>query len=272
MTSKHYFPIKLFDEALKNNGLTEDSLAELMGISRAYLNHIKNGRRPLNRKIAEDLSTHLKVPVDDWFTVQNLVSPEELIAYWQELKPCILTDNQILQAVEAKLLIINGFSPERLHYCTYNLRNNWADSHFLNQTSLIGKSEISLKPGEIINLKSIERFVMPLRLTGQMSPTREAVNMGLTVDTGSAVHPTWEGELEFRVTNISNTDVELDSKTKLARIEFFFLSEDCRTASTKAQAQPNSNNAEGERSIAEMSKAELHELMLKIQKRLDELN
>jgi|GEM_PF-4486404 len=270
MSNKHTFPVKLFDEALRDNEQTEDSLAELMGISRAYLNHIKNGRRPLSRNIAEELSRHLNVPIDDWFTLQNPDSPEKLSEYWQELKPSILTQKQILQAVEAKLLIINGFSPERLYYCTYNLRNNLSDSHFLNKTSLIGKSEITIKSGDTINLRSIERFTMPPRLTGQISPTREALNMGLTVDTGSAVHPTWEGEIEFRVTNISNTDVELDSKTKLARIEFFFLSEDCPTAS--GRPQPNSSNAEDESSIDEMDKAELHELMLKIQKRLDMLD
>lgn len=270
MSNRFTFPNKLFSDALKEAEQTEESLADTIGISRSYLNHIKNGRRQLSRTIAQELSRILNVPIEEWFKSNSLNTKEELLEYWHDLKPSIITQSQILQAVETRLLQVEGFSPERLHYCTYNLRNNLADSHFMNQTSTIDSNEITIKSGDTINLRSIERFTMPTRLTGQISPTREALNMGLTVDTGSAVHPTWEGEIEFRVTNISDTDVELDSKTKLARIEFFFLSEDCRTAS--GQAQQDSNNAEDERSIAEMSKAELHELMLKIQKRLDELD
>ncbi len=61
----------------RNQGLTQEQLAEIINISVPHMSHIETGNTKLSLSVLVNLSDALKVSVDDLLSVRSSVSMEE---------------------------------------------------------------------------------------------------------------------------------------------------------------------------------------------------
>lgn len=70
----------------KHRGLTQDQLAERIGINRAYLSKIESGKRRYDQPFLEAASEVLNCQVAD-LIIRNPSDPDGIWSIWEQLQP-----------------------------------------------------------------------------------------------------------------------------------------------------------------------------------------
>lgn len=220
MVEHEYLPGKWITKLMHERNVSEDQLAHELDISRGYLNHIKNNRRPITESLAISLQKISEISSEEWLEAQKSYSPKKgnegkLIERWRLLGGRILTDYEIMEATNAGMLIIRDFDVSRIQPCGYDLTNYLASD----------AKEVTLNPDESLVVHSKEKILMPSCLYGQLDVVGSALHEhSLMVHIGGRLHPGWgEQSIKYRITNISERAEVVSINTALVGIHFHFL-------------------------------------------------
>ena len=145
----------------------------------------------------------------------------------------ILVDKDIMNYVNSKQLIIEGFDKNNLGSVSYDLT---VDTIFafngLNKSE--EKKEYELSPGEAIFIKSKEKLMIPEKILGRIAQKNSKMRMGLYVD-GPHYHPGHVTYAYLRIQNMSSNVININSGDKIAQILF----EELNSKPNKQYNSPN---------------------------------
>lgn len=132
----------------------------------------------------------------------------------------LLVDKDIRRLVEEKLLILDGFQSENLNSVSYDLTIDG----ILDEE---GKkhSEYSVKPGEVVFVKTIEKLKIPNNIVGRVAEKNSRMRQGLKVD-GPHYQPGHVTYAFLRVHNLSTKVIDLSRGNRIAQIMFEQLTEE----------------------------------------------
>ena len=219
----------LIDSLLTAHDLTEQQLAHRLHISRTYLNHIKHGRRPCTDAVALGIKAQFGIDPKEFLPAspQSGIAndPEDLVQHWTRLGIGTLTNHQIVRALQCGLLRIDGWNPDQLKPCAYDLgMREVLDGLFHAQYVEGGK--FTLEGSQTVTALVRESVAPGPHLRGKLEKTSDSIRAsGVIVDIGDRVHPNWPGDLQFRLINPKPNPIDVDWDIPLVSVSFEFLPE-----------------------------------------------
>ncbi|MFH1601580.1 MAG: dCTP deaminase [Candidatus Shapirobacteria bacterium] len=149
----------------------------------------------------------------------------------------ILSDQDLLLAIEEKKLVIDPFDPQRVQPSSYDLHLDEKvlvfENHLLAVMDVREKAEATrlveidekkgfiLHPGEFILGNTQEKFVIPNDLAAKLEGRSSLGRIGLIIHaTAGYVDPGFSGQLTFEISNISRLPIRIFPKMRIAQICF----------------------------------------------------
>lgn len=142
-------------------------------------------------------------------------------------QPGILVDRQIRHALDIGMLVITPFNEESLEPATYDIRVGamaavTTETHPLD---LRDKKVLTIEPGAMALLESLEVFTLSPRIAGRIGPKSRLMRSGILVSTGPQIDPGFHGRLTVNLINLSPRTFVLEYGEEFLSIEFHHLSE-----------------------------------------------
>jgi len=214
---------------MEEHGLSEEQMAEELGISRPYLNHIKNGRRDCSKSVAMSIRSRFGVDPSD-FAARLAASSfagsrESLIEQWRAEGIRTLVNLHVVNAMHASLLTIDPWNSDRLQPCSYDLSIEMAaDEAGILLTPEDNSQGLVLNPGAVLTVRAKETLGLSPHILGRLEKTSQSlVEHDVIVDVGGRVHPGWQGKISFRVANPQTKEVLIGWDAALVGVRFEFL-------------------------------------------------
>jgi len=156
----------------------------------------------------------------------------------------LMSDPQILEAIEKKELIINPFSPSKLKGASYDLTlGKEALVSNRDEKVVLGpdtSSSLSLQAGDFALVLTQESVKFPMNMAASIGMRSGLARMGLILLHGMQIDPGFEGHLRFGLYNSAPRRITLDYGDDLCMLEFHKLS----VAATK-ECPPNDDLIKG---------------------------
>lgn len=237
-------PVRIELEKLQERlGLSEKRLAEKLDVSYSYVNHIKNGYRPVSTKIARSLAELSGLSVNSWLALNEdlpkKTTPDKsgsavdmLMAKWRKEPRGLLSNKDIIDAVDAEFLVLQPLNFEQLEWASYLLTNEKILSDDGNTMIELNDETdcFEIKPNEKVEITVAEEIIMPANIYAQIDVTNEAVNhLNLHVSPGSRIQPNWPVPedrptlIKFQVSNPNSEEVKIYRDTRLIAVCFHFM-------------------------------------------------
>ena len=147
----------------------------------------------------------------------------------------ILTKKEILKEINSKRLKITHFNNSHIGPASIDLTLS-NDFWFFTKNHSITLNEntnaesfatykklksVTLKPGDFILGKTIERIKLPEDLFGMLSGRSRFARLGLAIDiTAFFIHPGVDNHQVFEIKNLSNNDIILKPGLRIAQLAF----------------------------------------------------
>src|SRR3989339_856137 len=132
----------------------------------------------------------------------------------------ILTKKEILKEINSKRLKITPFNNSHIGPASIDLtlsENTNAESLAVHKKL----KSITLKPGDFILGKTIERIKLPEDLFGMLSGRSRFARLGLVIDvTAFFIHPGVDNRQVFEIKNLSNHEIILKPGLRIAQLAF----------------------------------------------------
>ncbi len=139
----------------------------------------------------------------------------------------MLTDSQLLQAIEAGELEIEPFEEADLPPASYDFRAG--PSAFAStgkeKIDLSQRGVLVIEPGEFVVVQTLERLRFGPSIAAQLGLRSEYARRGLLMLSGPQVDPGFEGILVIRLINLAPISVALPYQAPFLTAQFFKLSE-----------------------------------------------
>lgn len=139
----------------------------------------------------------------------------------------LLSDQQILTAVEHGEIVIDPFAPPCLQPASYDAR--------LGPEAYISKAEqkvnlgehplLTIRPGDFALVMSLERIQLPNNCAARIGIRSEFTRQGLVALQGPQIDPGFNGRLFTGLVNLSPNDIVMQYMDPFCTIEFYQLSE-----------------------------------------------
>lgn len=139
----------------------------------------------------------------------------------------ILTDRQIKEALNAKIVVIGGFDERYLGPATYDLRvgPEAFSSTRREKINLKEKGVIILEPGDFVIVITLETLQLSDKHAGRIGIRSHFTRRGIIPLTGPQVDPGFEGPLHIGLYNVSPHDVVLPFGEPFCTLELHELYE-----------------------------------------------
>jgi deoxycytidine triphosphate deaminase len=152
-----------------------------------------------------------------------------------------LIEAELKAAIESNQLILNGQtkSVEGLKYdFTLGSRILFGGRQPIdvNELAETERSELSLKPGELVYVLTSEELDVPEDVKAELSPKRKISHDGVLVLGGFCVDPGYKGRLMLALYNLSTTPFPLQAGKKLIAAQFYKLDKDETPPASKSEA------------------------------------
>lgn len=241
-------PGELLDEIIHQKNLTQQQAADLIGISRQYLNGIVNNKYPFTAELCLKLSEPLATSPDFWMEAMRsheefLGTPEgiekrakadrESLLLDLELQGArTLVDHQIHAAIEARYL---QFQPSlhrdriRSTCCLlgFGMKGHLLSAGGAAADTVVTKPGWKLKRGESVSLATLEKITIPSRMTGRVLGLSEMLaEKCLLLSCQPALDPGFNNHLTFTLTNLGPYEVKLVHGDPCVALAIEFLAQD----------------------------------------------
>ena len=139
----------------------------------------------------------------------------------------ILVDRQIRLARQQKLIEIDPFDEKFLEPATYDLRvgDRAAVTTASRPIDLREAEMLTLEPGAMAILQSLEMLSLSKRIVGRIGPKSSLLRRGVMAATGPQIDPGFHGRLIVNLINLSPRTFVLRHQAPFLSIEFHHLSE-----------------------------------------------
>jgi dCTP deaminase len=145
----------------------------------------------------------------------------------------LMSDTQILKAVEDNQLAITPFEPGKLKGASYDLSlGREALVSNRDEKLVLGSDRtgsLTLAAGDFALVLTKESVKLPMNMAGEIGMRSTLARMGLILLHGKQIDPGFEGHLRFGLFNASPRKVTLDFGDDICMVEFHHLN----TKSTK---------------------------------------
>lgn len=139
----------------------------------------------------------------------------------------VLSDTEILAHMANGLLVLNG-DTARATECSYSFVSG---SAFIPGEATgpivfpgpVGNSEVTVKPGQMIWIRTYERVKIPENFVGFWWQTNSLSRKGLMLVNMSMVEPGYEGDLACLFVNFAKSTVVISATTPIAKMVFMPL-------------------------------------------------
>jgi plasmid maintenance system antidote protein VapI/deoxycytidine triphosphate deaminase len=242
-------PGELLEEKIKGKNLNQGQAADLIGISRQYLNGVINGKYPFTADLGLKLKEPLGLSPEFWTEavrnyeeflqsdqgqqVKRAKDEEALLLDFELQSARTLVDHQILSALDAGYL---GISPapgrDRVMASSVVLGLDLKGSLYSSAggvpESAATKPALALGRGETLSISTIEKIRLPSRVTGHVLGLHDSLaaqclhlSCARTLEPG---HPA--NHITFSLTNIGPFTVRLSYGDPCLVIAFEFLAQE----------------------------------------------
>ncbi len=224
-------PGELLDELIHQKDLTQQEAADLIGISRQYLNGIVNGKYPFTAELCLKLAEPLGSSPDFWMDAMRaheefMGTPEgiekrakadrESLLLELELQGArSLVDHQIHAAIEACYLQFQPSLHRERVRSTCCLLGFGLKGHLLSASGVAAdpvstKPGFKLKRGETVSLSTLEKISIPSRMTARVLGLSEMfAEKCLLLSCQPALDPGFSNHLTFSLTNLGPYEVKI---------------------------------------------------------------
>ncbi len=141
--------------------------------------------------------------------------------------PGILVDRQIRSARDQNLIEIDPFEERFLEPATYDIRvgDRAAVSTASQSIDLRKDKMLTIEPGAMAIVQSLEVLTLSERLAGRLGPKTSLLRRGIFVATGPQIDPGFHGRLIVNLINLTSRSFVLRHSMPFLSIEFHYLSE-----------------------------------------------
>jgi plasmid maintenance system antidote protein VapI/deoxycytidine triphosphate deaminase len=245
----HPSPGALLEEKIKAKNLNQGQAADLIGISRQYLNGVINGKYPFTADLGLKLKEPLGLPPEFWTEavrnyeeflrsdqgqrVKRAKDEEALLLDFELQSARTLVDYQILAALDAGYL---GISPapgrDRVMAASVVLSLDLKGSLYSRlggiSEPVATKPALVLKHGETVYISTLEKVRLPSRITGHVLGLHDSLEAQcLHLSCARTLEPGHSpNHVTFSLTNIGPFTVRLSYGDPCLVIAFEFLSQE----------------------------------------------
>ncbi len=137
----------------------------------------------------------------------------------------LMTDKEIMKAIESNIIIIKSFNQARLQGASYDLSvgKEALVSNNDNKVMLSESQSLHLNAGDFALVMSDEYVKMPLDVACSIGMKSTLARKGVILLAGMQIDPGFEGYLRFGLYNASPRKLTLDYQDTLCTIEFHKL-------------------------------------------------
>lgn len=141
--------------------------------------------------------------------------------------PGILVDRQIRSARKQNLIKIDPFEESSLEPATYDLRvgDRAAVSTGSQAIDLRKDTMLTIEPGAMAIVQSLEVLTLSPRLAGRLGPKTSLLRRGIFVATGPQIDPGFHGRIIVNLINLTSRSFVLRHSMPFLSVEFHYLSE-----------------------------------------------
>jgi len=128
----------------------------------------------------------------------------------------------------AKPELISNHDPDCLQPCSYDLRIGtiFRDGQIINESSLDASKRITLEPGEIVSLLTLEEVNLPSDIAATAFPINSQSREGFMVLNPGHVDPGFRGPLSVKAINLRKAPLTIGREDKVFTIIFEKLSKE----------------------------------------------
>ncbi len=219
---------------LENKGYTQKELAEKLNVSRQTINQIVGGHSNLTTGVAMKFAKEFGGTLEFWLDLQrkykdtqeyDLSSIEQIKKIWSVHGSHTLVDFEIEQGIDAGIFGVN-FSKDRVQPASYDLRVGKKVIINNKNIDLEKNDEITINPGEIVHIFTLEEFDLPTFIMGRVGPMSTLQMSGVSTLHGLQIDPGFkDGPLRITLINLDNSNIlNLDFGQPFVSTELQFLS------------------------------------------------
>ncbi len=132
---------------------------------------------------------------------------------------CILNGYEIQTLVQEKLLCIDPYYLQNTGMVSHRL--TLGDEAIIDGTLVSAADPFAIRPRVSVLVQTAEVVGLPdAGLLGRITPCSTLFRNGLTLDSGTTIHPGWQGRLVMLLFNTTNTVCTTTPGMSIAQIEF----------------------------------------------------
>jgi len=133
---------------------------------------------------------------------------------------CRADIEKLIREGEPKL--IAGYDPDGLQPCSYDLRIGtiFRDGQIINESSVDASKRITLEPGEIVSLLTLEEVNLPSSIAATAFPINSQSREGFMVLNPGHVDPGFRGPLSVKAINLRKAPLTIGREDKVFTIIF----------------------------------------------------
>jgi len=223
-------PAEAINSFMKEQGWTQQELAEQLGVSRQTANYLVNGRSDLTGKMMLRLAKLTDQPVDYWHKLQSRAKlpPEEQASLltnngFHRQSPGLLVNQEILTAIKTGDLQISDFEPNLLTSIHYPL--HLGDTVVEADGALQDQGIAVLEKGKIYSIPTLENLTLPDQVCAHLEIHPDLGELGFQLLGNNLIEPGHQGPIDITLASLFTKEKHLATGDPLLRISFEWLAE-----------------------------------------------
>lgn len=238
-------PLIKLKESMHALGLTQETVAKELGITRPYFNMMLNGNKKLTEQTAQKLEDLTGLEAEFLLGKENgsydpatdallkdlfhkaAKTPEQsvvdrLVAEWKRHGSRDLTDGELYEAVKKEYIVIKPFDPGLLEPMSYRLRSDKILLPTMWDTYSLDNEDVLIQKDQKVAIMTKEWLEVPRNVSAVVTPTTNIMDEAVSMTSGFLIHPGYKGCLFFVLKNLTNREIAVKEDIEFLRVKFSF--------------------------------------------------